>query len=79
MKYDITPIIEGLIALFSAVITAFVIPFIKAKLTRSQQENLRFWVSLAVRAAEQLYGSGTGKEKKEYVISFLLSKGISSI
>ena len=30
----------------------------------------------AVKAAEQLYGSKTGLQKKEYVVAFLLSKGI---
>lgn len=76
MKYDITPIIEALIALFSALITAFVIPLIKSRLTQSKLENLKFWVRLAVQAAEQVFGRGMGEKKKEYVVSFLLSKGI---
>lgn len=76
MKYDITPIIEAVIALFSALITAFLIPLIKSKLTQSRYDSLKFWVKLAVQAAEQIFGSGTGEKKKDYVISFLLSKGI---
>jgi hypothetical protein len=31
---------------------------------------------VAVAAAEQLFGSKTGQQKKEYVVAFLLSKGI---
>ena len=76
MKYDITGIIEIALALISAIITTFVIPVIKEKLTEAKREKLRFWVDIAVRSAEQLYGSKTGQQKKEYVVSFLLSKGI---
>ena len=41
-----------------------------------KQENLENWVSKAVASAEQLYGSKTGQQKKEYVIAFLLSKDL---
>lgn len=76
MKYDITGIIEIALALISAIITTFVIPVIKEKLSEAKREKLRFWTDIAVKAAEQLYGSKTGQQKKEYVVSFLLSKGI---
>ena len=76
MKYDITGILEIALALISAIITTFVIPVIKEKLSETKREKLRFWVDVAVKAAEQLYGSKTGQQKKEYVVSFLLSKGI---
>ena len=76
MNFDITEIIECIIALFSAIITALVIPYIKNKLGKSKYEALQMWVRVAVEAAEQLFGSKTGKEKKEFVVSFLLSKGI---
>ena len=77
---DFTPIIEALIALLSAVITLVILPKVKAylaeKLSAEQRENLKQWVKVAVAAAEQLYGSKTGQQKKEYVVSLLLSKGI---
>ncbi len=77
---DFTPVIEGLIAIISAVITVFILPKLKAyltaKFTAEQRESLKQWVKVAVAAAEQLYGSKTGQQKKEYVVSFLLSKGI---
>lgn len=76
MKYDITGILEIALALISAIITTFVIPVIKEKLSETKREKLRFWVDIAVKAAEQIYGSKTGQQKKEYVVSFLLSKGI---
>ena len=76
MKYDITAILEIALTLISAIITTLVIPVIKERLSETQREKLRFWVDIAVKSAEQLYGSKTGQQKKEYVVSFLLSKGI---
>lgn len=77
---DLTPVIEALITLISALITLFVIPkltqYLREKLTSEQMTALKQWVKIAVTAAEQLYGSKTGQQKKEYVVSFLLSKGI---
>ena len=40
-------------------------------------EDLKKWVNVGVKAAEQIYGSKTGQDKKEYVVSFLRSKGIT--
>ncbi len=77
---DFTPIIEAFIALVSAVITIVIIPKVRAylseKLSAEQRESLKQWVKIAVAAAEQLYAGKTGQQKKEYVVSFLLSKGI---
>ena len=73
---DITPIVEALIALVSLIITGFLIPYLKQKLTNEKREKLRGWVNIAVAAAEQLMKNKSGLEKKEYVVSFLLSKGL---
>lgn len=76
MNFDITDIIECVIALLSAVISAFLIPYLKTQLSESKRAKLKFWLKVAVEAAEQLFGSKTGQQKKEYVVSFLLSKGL---
>ena len=77
---DLTPVIEAIVALLSAIITIFILPkltqCLKERLSAEQMSALREWVKIAVAAAEQLYGSKTGQQKKEYVVSFLLSKGI---
>ena len=76
--YDITPIIEAVAALIAALITAFVIPYIKGKTTANQQQQINAWVRIAVTAAEQIYtGSGRGAEKKEYVIKWLREHGMT--
>lgn len=76
MKIDYTFIFELIITLISALISCFLIPTLKSKLSEEKRSQLLYWVNVAVKAAEQLYGSKAGKQKKEYVVSFLLSKGI---
>lgn len=73
---DYTELMQAIIALVSVLITTFLIPFLKKKLSAERLEELKKWVGIAVKAAEQLYGSKTGQQKKEYVVAFLLSKGI---
>ena len=73
---DITPIIEALIGLVSLIITGFLIPYLRQKLSNEKREKLRSWVNIAVAAAEQLMKNKSGLEKKEYVLGFLLSKGL---
>jgi hypothetical protein len=78
MNIDITGVANAAIALIAAVITAFVIPWIKSKTTAAQFEKIETWVTIAVEAAEQIYtGSGRGAEKKAYVVEFLNGKGFS--
>lgn len=76
MKTDYTPLIQAVITLISLVITGFIVPLLKRKLSNEKLDELKKWVSIAVKAAEQLYESKTGQQKKEFVVAFLLSKGI---
>ena len=73
---DYTALIQAIIALISLIITGFIIPLLKRKLSNERLEELKKWVSVAVTAAEQIYGSKTGQQKKEFVLSFLMDKGI---
>lgn len=76
--FDITTIIEAVFALLAAIITAIVIPYIKSRTTATQQQEINAWVRIAVTAAEQIYtGSGRGAEKKEYVLNWLQTRGIT--
>lgn len=72
---NITPIIQALIALLASLVTIKLIPWIQARTTAQQQEMLRAAVSVAVYAAEQIYGAGKGKEKLMYVKGKLAQKG----
>ena len=69
---DLTPIITAVLTLIFSLITAFLIPYIKTKVSAEQFATIKLW------AAEMLYvGSGRGEEKKKYVIEFLNSKGFT--
>lgn len=77
MTYDITPIVEAVLAVLSAIITCVLIPYIRSKTSVTQQSEISAWVKIAVAAAEQIYnGSGKGAEKKAYVIAWLEDHGI---
>lgn len=75
-NFDFTPIFEAIITVVSLVLTGVVIPYIRQKIGEEKTENLKKMVSIAVKAAEQIYGSKTGQQKKDYVVSFLFSKGL---
>jgi hypothetical protein len=75
---DVTSIIEIISALIVAIITYTVIPYIKSRTTATQQEQINALVKIAVQAAEQLIiGTGLGKERKAYVLSWLAANDIT--
>lgn len=73
---DLTPIFQALIILVAALITRYVVPWIKAKTTLDQRREIRDLVSILVFAAEKLYtGSGRGEEKLAWVQARLDAHG----
>ena len=72
---DLTKLFQAAIELVAALIMAFLIPFIKAHTTKTQQQTMRAMVKSLVYAAEQLYGDGKGEEKLQYVKGRLQEKG----
>lgn len=75
---DITSVIQAVAGLVMAVVTVFVVPYIRAKTTAEKQQKINDWVFIAVTAAEQIYNtSGKGSEKKEYVKKFLFDLGFT--
>ncbi len=76
MNIDI--IAKVIIPIIGAIITFLIVPFLREKTTKEQRENIYFWVRVAVQAAEMIFNEkGKGKDKKQYVIDFLTSKGIN--
>ena len=69
---------NAVIALIAAIITTFLIPWIKSKIDAAKLAQIVEWVGIAVRAAEQIYNeSGMGEKKKQYVLDFLADKGFT--
>lgn len=64
---DFTPLFEAIITLIAAIITMYVIPWLKEKYSAEQLAKLRTVVDVAVYAAEKAYGAGNGDKKLEYV------------
>jgi uncharacterized protein YacL len=75
---DLTQIIVAVLTLVISLITAFLIPYLKTKVSAEKLDTIKFWVNIAVEAAEMIYvGTGRGQEKKDYVVQFLNSKGFT--
>lgn len=72
---DLTNLVNAVVALLAAIITAFVLPWIKAKGTEKQLDLLAKATKTAVFAAEQVYGSGWGREKMRYAEEYLRKRG----
>ena len=77
---DITPIVEGIIGLVVAIISAIIIPKIRVwvnnNLTVKQIDIIKIIVQSAVQAAEQVYANSekAGSSKKKYVMEYAKSK-----
>ncbi len=73
---DLQPIVSALTALIAAIITTFLVPYIKGKISRQEYDRLMEAVRIAVAAAEQLFTSPqSGADKKQYVQEFLAAQG----
>ena len=75
MTIDLTQIILAVITLLFGLLMRYVIPSVKGKLNKDQLEMLQIVVKAGVYAAEQLYNSDQGKEKRQYVIDYLAERG----
>lgn len=64
-------ILKIVIAVATALISIYVIPLLKEKLTDSKYQRLLEMVEIAVRAAEQTIGAGYGSVKKDEVTKFV--------
>ncbi|MBE6994478.1 MAG: holin [Ruminococcaceae bacterium] len=74
---DITNVLTAAIALLAAIVTTFVIPWLRARIGSERLGRLMGWAAILVDAAEQIYvGPGRGAEKKAYVLSLLRQRGI---
>lgn len=72
MDEKIFGIVLALIPVIGAVVTAYVIPFIKNKIGIEKLNVIAFWVGKAVEAAEVIFNvPKSGEQKKEYVIDFI--------
>lgn len=73
---DITKVVIAAAGLVFAIAVAFVIPYIKTRISGEKLVKLMTYVRIAVEAAEQIYNeSGMGAAKKAYVEQYLAKLG----
>ena len=75
MTIDLTNIICGICTLIGALVARYLVPLIKSKLDDRQMGLLNGLVRIGVFAAEQLFNSDQGREKKAYVVDLLRKNG----
>lgn len=75
MDIDLTPVLQAMVTLVAALISAVIVPWIRQKYSQEQLTELKAWTEIAVAAAEQLYQSMDGEAKKSYVMRYLEEKG----
>ncbi len=72
MSDNLFKVIMALIPVFGAIITGFVVPYLKTKISATQIDEIAKWVTKSVQAAEVLFDAPkSGEEKREYVINFI--------
>lgn len=76
---DLTSILEAVIALATALVTALLVPYIKSKLSQSQLDKLKAAAEIAVMAAEEAGRSGLIdiNAKYEYAVAYLEKNGFT--
>lgn len=72
MNEQIFNLILLLIPVLGGLLTGFILPSIRARLSAVQMDEIAKWVARAVQAAEVLFDMPqSGDEKREYVIQFI--------
>lgn len=76
--FNITPIIQMIITVAVIAATAYLLPYLKPKGHLEKLGETMEYITIAVRAAEQIFvGSGLGAKKKEFVLQWLKDHNIT--
>ena len=65
-------VVSAVITIIVSLISAYVIPWLKAKISKDQIETLNYYLELAVKCANQIYTAEQWQEKKQYVTSYIV-------
>ena len=64
----------SIISIAGALVSAYVIPWIKANISAKDMDTIVFWVRFAVRCADQLFTPEEWEKKKSYVMAYIIDK-----
>lgn len=73
---DLTKLTQAIISLAAGIVSLYLVPWLRSKLTNEQLAKAKSWVQIAVYAAEKLYGAGNGDQKLAYAEAILLEHNI---
>ena len=73
---DLTKLAQAIISLAAGIVSLYLVPWLRSKLTNEQLSKAKSWVQIAVFAAEKLYGAGNGDQKLVYAEGILRKHGI---
>ena len=73
---DLTKLAQAIISLAAGIVSLYLVPWLRSKLTNEQLSKAKSWVQIAVDAAEKLYGAGNGDQKLAYAEEILRKHGI---
>ena len=72
MSDNLFKVVMALIPVIGAIVTGFLIPYIKTKISAAQLDEISQWVTKTVQAAEVLFNTPkSGDEKRGYVIDMI--------
>jgi hypothetical protein len=74
---DLTPLMQAVVSLAVLLITAFLIPWIRARYSFEQRQRIAAVYQTVVYAAEQMFGAGVGERKLQWAVEQLEAKGFS--
>ena len=72
MNDNVFRLIMTIIPVLGAIITGFIVPWLKAKIDTEKLEQYMIWADRAVAYAQQVYTPEQWAEKKEYCMDFLM-------
>lgn len=74
---NITEIVLGVIALVTAVLSAYAVPLLRSRAEKEKIEKVLKVVEIFVTAADQIFAPTLGAEKKLWVMSKLEEYGVN--
>lgn len=72
---DLTPIINALILVVAAIISAYFVPWLKSKKTAEETKDLMAWADIAVAAAQQLFYQYDGETRLSHALGVMREAG----
>lgn len=72
---DITNAFITVIAFLLALLSAFVIPWLRRQISADDVDDLLVWVDIAVAAAQQIYHQADGEKRLQHALEVLADKG----